>query len=218
MRREDRSGEFVAGAHQGHLGHGALGCGTIMLCRTANELYWMARHQAPRTSRLLDVTNRMSLLPTNWSSRARLAEPGGPTDSGLDGVLPALHSFGRECIAFHDSRCGNTIIDLLLSACCARVRVQCGDDLGNVRGLNSSWLGSVQILIASGATSELLEWVKMRSHLFRGRDLRHDAARRGVSLHPGHAHRARRQHSPHFDVKYQRCCLGRGRGRCVDTP
>ena len=36
-----------------------------MLCRTANELYWMARHieRAENTARLLDVTYRMALLP-----------------------------------------------------------------------------------------------------------------------------------------------------------
>src|SRR5438477_12748885 len=36
-----------------------------MLCRTANELYWMARHieRAENMARLLDVTYRMSLLP-----------------------------------------------------------------------------------------------------------------------------------------------------------
>ena len=36
-----------------------------MLCRTANELFWMARHieRAENTARMLDVTYRMSLLP-----------------------------------------------------------------------------------------------------------------------------------------------------------
>ena len=36
-----------------------------MLCRTANELFWMSRHieRAENTARLLDVTYRMSLLP-----------------------------------------------------------------------------------------------------------------------------------------------------------
>ena len=36
-----------------------------MLCRTANELYWMGRHieRAENTARLLDVTYRMALLP-----------------------------------------------------------------------------------------------------------------------------------------------------------
>src|SRR5580765_750482 len=36
-----------------------------MLCRTANELFWMGRHieRAENTARMLDVTYRMSLLP-----------------------------------------------------------------------------------------------------------------------------------------------------------
>ena len=36
-----------------------------MLCRTANELFWMSRHieRAENAARLLDVTYRMSLLP-----------------------------------------------------------------------------------------------------------------------------------------------------------
>ena len=43
-----------------------------MLCRTANELYWMGRHieRAENTARLLDVTYRMALLPYE------LIEPG----------------------------------------------------------------------------------------------------------------------------------------------
>src|SRR6516164_6477495 len=43
-----------------------------MLCRTANELYWMARHieRAENTARMLDVTYRMSLLPY------KMTEPG----------------------------------------------------------------------------------------------------------------------------------------------
>src|SRR5881227_2243347 len=48
-----------------HLGPRRLNQGPPMLCRTANELYWMARHieRAENTARLLDVTYRTSLLP-----------------------------------------------------------------------------------------------------------------------------------------------------------
>src|SRR5580693_4987585 len=49
-----------------------------MLCRTANELYWMARHveRAENTARLLDVTYRMSLLPYEAiAPRLAWAEP-----------------------------------------------------------------------------------------------------------------------------------------------
>ena len=62
-------GEFVAGRrHQRHLGRWRTSASNpmhAMLCRTANELYWMARHieRAENTARLLDVTYRMSLLP-----------------------------------------------------------------------------------------------------------------------------------------------------------
>ena len=40
-----------------------------MLSRTANDLYWMARHieRAENTARLLDVTYRTSLLPYQGS-------------------------------------------------------------------------------------------------------------------------------------------------------
>src|SRR5205814_2674357 len=54
--------QLLAGRRdQGHLGHRPL----AMLCRTANEPYWMARHieRAENTARLLHVTYRMSLLP-----------------------------------------------------------------------------------------------------------------------------------------------------------
>ena len=51
-----------------------------MLSRTANELYWMARHieRAENTARLLDVTYRMSLLPYQVAgARARLGRAVG---------------------------------------------------------------------------------------------------------------------------------------------
>ena len=43
-----------------------------MLCRTANELFWMSRHieRAENMARMLDVTYRMSLLPYD------MVEPG----------------------------------------------------------------------------------------------------------------------------------------------
>ena len=151
-----------------------------MLCRTANELYWMGRHieRAENVARLLDVTNRMSLLPYE------LVEPGLAwaepwavplITSGLaTEYLPALQAaLGRECIAFHDSRCGTPSSIF----CCLRAA---RESARSVRGaitsemyedLNSSWLEMrVQDYdrIQAQGISEFLEWVKMRSHLFRG--------------------------------------------------
>ncbi|MFV8760722.1 alpha-E domain-containing protein, partial [Yersinia enterocolitica] len=38
-----------------------------MLSRTASELYWMARYleRAENITRVLDVTNRLSMMPTS---------------------------------------------------------------------------------------------------------------------------------------------------------
>ena len=49
-----------------------------MLCRVANELFWMARHieRAENTARMLDVTYRTSLLPYQVTEPGlRWAEP-----------------------------------------------------------------------------------------------------------------------------------------------
>src|SRR5262249_11196286 len=64
-------GQLLAGrGDEGHLGPGKLA--HAMLSRTANEVYWMARHieRAENTARMLDVTYRMSLLPY------KVTEPG----------------------------------------------------------------------------------------------------------------------------------------------
>ncbi len=39
-----------------------------MLCRTADDLYWLARHieRAENTARLIDVTRRIALLPDRF--------------------------------------------------------------------------------------------------------------------------------------------------------
>ena len=84
-----------------------------MLCRTANELYWMARHieRAENTARLLDVTYRMSLLPyqarepgLNW------AEPWAVplVTSGLaTAYYPSIRRNGRPrtcCVSWCSTR------------------------------------------------------------------------------------------------------------------
>src|ERR1700675_498912 len=66
-----------------------------MLCRTANELYWMGRHieRAENTARLLDVTYRMALLPYE------LVEPGLAWDEPW-AVPPITSGLASE---FYDS-------------------------------------------------------------------------------------------------------------------
>jgi uncharacterized alpha-E superfamily protein len=151
-----------------------------MLCRTANELYWMGRHieRAENTARLLDVTYRMSLLPYEsiepglaWAEpwAVPLIASGFATD--YYERFPALSAESVLRFMLLDSRNTSSIF------CCLRAA---RESARSVRGaitsemyedLNSAWLemrGYDYDRIQSRGVSEFLEWVKMRSHLFRG--------------------------------------------------
>ena len=151
-----------------------------MLCRTANELYWMGRHieRAENTARLLDVTYRMSLLPYEVIEPGLAwAEPWAVplVTSGL-----ATDFYER----FQQLSAENVLRFMVLDAansssvyCCLRAA---RESARAVRGaitsemyedLNSAWLemrGYDYDRVQAGGVSEFLEWVKMRSHLFRG--------------------------------------------------
>jgi len=151
-----------------------------MLCRTANELYWMARHieRAENTARLLDVTYRMSLLPYE------AVEPGlawaQPWAVPLitSGLATAFYQ------RFSQLSAENVLRFMVLDSanassiyCCLR---SARESARSVRGaitsemyedLNSSWLEMRRQdydRIQGSGVSEFLDWVKMRSHLFRG--------------------------------------------------
>ena len=152
-----------------------------MLCRTANELFWMARHieRAENTARLLDVTYRTSLLPYH------IQEPGlawaEPWSVPLisTGVATAYYKSYpeldcRERAQVHDPRRRPTASSIFSCLRAAR------ESARSVRGaitsemyedLNSAWIEirnyGYDRLQAQGV-SEFLDWVKMRSHLFRG--------------------------------------------------
>ena len=152
-----------------------------MLCRTANQLYWMARHieRAENTARMLDVTYRTSLLPYEvrepglawadpWSVPLVTLGPG-------HGLLRALsRAHGGERAALHGPRPGEPVVDLLLPARGARVGARGArrDHLGDVRGPELDLARDARATTTSASrrsgVSEFLDWVKMRSHLFRG--------------------------------------------------
>ena len=71
-----------------------------MLSRTANELFWMARHieRAENTARLLDVTYRMSLLPYE------LQEPGLAWARAVGGAAHLTGTPPRSTSAIRSSR------------------------------------------------------------------------------------------------------------------
>jgi len=151
-----------------------------MLCRTANELFWMSRHieRAENTARMLDVTYRMSLLPyENIEPGLAWAEPWAVPliTSGL-----ATEYYEQHPVLSAENVLRFMILDAANPSsifCCLRAA---RESARSVRGaitsemyedLNSSWLevrGYDYARLESSGVSEFLDWVKMRSHLFRG--------------------------------------------------
>ena len=151
-----------------------------MLCRTANELYWMARHieRMENTARLLDVTYRMSLLPY------QAIEPGlawaEPWSVPLitNGVATAYYERYPELSAENVLRFNvfNLANTSSIMWCLRAARESARSVRGAITSemyedLNSAWLEFRQYDYAkmqAMGVSEFLERVKMRSHLFRG--------------------------------------------------
>jgi len=151
-----------------------------MLCRTANELYWMARHieRAENTARLLDVTYRTSLLPYQMQDAGLgWADPWAVPliTSGL-----ATAYYERFSGVSTESVLRYMILDSANPSsifCCLRAA---RESARSVRGaitsemyedLNGAWIDMRTYdydRIESGGFSDFLDWVKMRSHLFRG--------------------------------------------------
>jgi uncharacterized alpha-E superfamily protein len=168
-----------------------------MLSRVASNLYWMSRYveRAENTARVLDVAYRMSLLVKD----PRLQDQEWFAPLNITGTLfpfSGRHNLvcDREVLHFMalDSENPSSIY------ACAR---QARENARAVRGaitsemwevLNSTWLEMQQMdeekMLARGVSS-FFDWVKERSHLFRGvtfgtmhRDDAYDFARMGTHM------------------------------------
>jgi len=151
-----------------------------MLCRVASELFWMARHieRAENMARMLDVTYRTSLLPYQV------------TEPGLAWAEPwsvPLITSGLATAYYRDNPVlsAETVLRFMILDstnpssvyCCLRAA---RESARNVRGaitsemyedLNTAWLEMRRYdydTVQQMGVSNFLEWVKMRSHLFRG--------------------------------------------------
>ena len=181
-----------------------------MLSRTANELYWMARHieRAENTARLLDVTYRTSLLPY------QVREPGlawaDPWSVPLItlGLATAYYQRHPELTAENVLRFmildpANPSSIYVLPARGARIGARGArrDHLGDVRGPELGVDRDARVRLRADPGARRVGLPRLGQDALAPvprRDVRHDAARRGVSLHPArHAHGARRQHGAH---------------------
>ncbi len=152
-----------------------------MLSRAANNLYWMSRHieRAENTARLLDVTHRMSLLPYRiHETEQSWAEPWA-----LPLVINGLASSYYERYPgplSPDQVLRFMVLDPANPASLYSCIQSARENARTVRGaitsemyedINATWLEmrnqDIDRLHAGGI-SEFFDWVKLRSHQFRG--------------------------------------------------
>ena len=151
-----------------------------MLSRTANDLFWMSRQmeRAENTARTLDVTYRMSLLPYRVMEREeKWADPwalpliinglvtqyyDGHPDPSPERVLQFMVLDASNPASIYSS----------LQSARENARGQRGAITSEMwESLNATWLEMRNIdfeSINARGISNFFDWVKNRSHLFRG--------------------------------------------------
>jgi len=170
---------------------------TIVLSRSADHLYWISRYmeRAENTARILDVSDRMGLLPTSLD-----------TGSGeWDAVLRITGDIGAFRKKFPEATATNVIAHLTLdpdnpSSIYCTVRAarenaraeRVGITTEMWEALNSTWLEISNLTsarLAARGYRNFFDWIKERSHLFRGaavatmlRDERYHFLRLGTFL------------------------------------
>ncbi|MBZ2187466.1 alpha-E domain-containing protein [Alcanivorax sp. JB21] len=146
-----------------------------MLSRTASELYWMSRHleRAENAARMLDVAWNLSLIPFAATVDDEVAAPlkiTGTLERYIERydtvqVNNVLHFFSLD--EENPGSIYNCIRTARENAHAVRGRIT-----SEVwESINTTWIELQNIrrygLIAMGA-SAFMDWVKERSHLFRG--------------------------------------------------
>lgn len=150
--------------------------GAAMLSRTADHLYWMARYieRAENMARMLDVTSRMSLMRHGDEAEAALWGPLLNISDTVDAFNTNYNKVtARNVINFIalDARNPSSIYNCLRAGRenAHAVRVAMSTEMWeNINGLWLEFLQMDKALIVDGGLTEFCDWVKSRSHLFRG--------------------------------------------------
>jgi uncharacterized alpha-E superfamily protein len=143
----------------------------MMLSRTASQLYWMSRYmeRAENLARLLDVTHSLSLLPQS---------------RGGSDITAALATTGalEACRARHPQLYAGDVMHFMtfdaanpasIVNCLKFARENAHAVRGKITGemwesINASWLEARQMALEGRPLAGFFDWVKERSHLFRG--------------------------------------------------
>lgn len=146
-----------------------------MLSRAADNLYWMARYieRAENMARMLDVSYRMSLMPTSDQARTQWEPPLiiAGCDEGFARTDLALES--HNVINYLALDNGNpSSIRRCMRAARENARAMRSEITTEMwESINATWLEMREMeyphLVSMGY-SDFFDWVKERSHLFRG--------------------------------------------------
>lgn len=146
-----------------------------MLSRTASELYWMARYleRAENIARVLDVTNKLSMMPIRNGGNHDLLVPLNLTSTSelYDETYPTLTMPNLVSFFALDSRNYSSIFSCLQMGWnnAHAVRGSLSSEVWEC--INATWIAMKSIRrqgIGSDGADVFFDWVKERSHLFRG--------------------------------------------------
>jgi len=152
-----------------------------MLSRTADHLYWMARYieRAENMARVLDVTYNMSLVPNAAESEAALWVTALDISGNVDAYEQAYFTGDADeytaAGVIHylamDENNPSSIFNALRSARENAHAVRVAMTSETWENINALWLEFSQFIgqdLAKTGLREFCDWVKARSHLFRG--------------------------------------------------
>ncbi|MDP2246598.1 MAG: alpha-E domain-containing protein [Nitrosomonadales bacterium] len=147
-----------------------------MLSRTADHLYWMARYieRAENMARVLDVTYNMSLVPNAAESESALWEPALQIAGNIEDFEAGYDEYTAANVIHYlsmDEDNPSSIFNALRSARENARAVRVALSAETWENINVLWLEFGQFFganLAESGLSEFCDWVKSRSHLFRG--------------------------------------------------
>jgi len=147
-----------------------------LLSRTADHLYWMARYieRAENMARVLDVTHHMSLVPNAAESEAALWTPALEISGNIESYEEEYEEYTASNVIRYlsmDEKNPSSIYNCLRNARENARAVRVAMTSETWENINALWLEFSQFLGTDLATGDLhgfCDWVKSRSHLFRG--------------------------------------------------
>ena len=147
-----------------------------MLARTADNLYWMARHieRAENTARVLDVAHRSALLPLDMEGAEAFLWYAPLNITGCAGSYEVKYGLARaeavtKYMALDPDNPSSIYSCLKMARENARaVRGAITSEMWEV--INATWLELTRLARTKTTDKcpDFCDWVKDRSHLFRG--------------------------------------------------